>query len=128
MDGHNEKGKSHIDRVFRKVKPLRICLDFSLCLHFVTDIQKGVLEPSRRISSPGPGQLSVSSDSSVLCNSAPLKVLTEVISIVYSHKFSTLCKQFKISEAINTLLKHCILGILDYCDRLKEKYRFNSLL
>lgn len=79
LDGKNEKGKSHIYSIFRKVKSLRICLHPFLCLHFwywyqsPKTKQESKLSWSRRTPHQPP---------SALCNLPPLKVLTEITSSV----------------------------------------------
>lgn len=118
LDGNNEKGKSHIYSIFRKVKSLRICLHPSLCLHFWYRYQSPKL--SRRVNSPGPGGHCTSLH--LLCVTCLHSRFSQKLPPVFNTTALPLCvNNSKYQKPSVPCLKHSILEILDYRDRVKKK-------
>lgn len=117
LDGNNEKGKSHIHSIFRKVKSLRICLYPSLCLHFwywygsPKAEQKSQLSCSRRALHQ-PQFVCVTWLYSRFSLKLPLVLNIPALPLYVTNS--------KCQKPLVSTLKNSIPEILDYHDRVKK--------
>lgn len=123
LDSNNEKSKSHVDSLLKGQATKNLLISFIVSPLLLLIFKSWLPKLSSRGNSPGPSGCCISLPSSALCNLLALTVLTEITSSVYCHSLYTLSQAFplhKISEAVNTPLKSCILRIADNCGRMKK--------